>query len=245
MAFSNQQAGRTRIVITVVGVICIAAIVVIVAFGMNAAGSANTSVPADTGSAVSNTAADASDASNTDTSADSGTTSDEVTMDEIDAQYGTAANKLHTQYESDPSNPTALLNLANGYFDWGVAAINHATTDEETDHARSLLSDAVGYYDTYLESNPEAKAAMVDRAICVFYTGDHAKAITQLEDLTQNLDSTFAPAWANLGMFYESDGRTDDAKQAYQTAIDAAGDDDAYNVKDYAQSRLNALNGAQ
>ena len=42
-------------------------------------------------------------------------------------------------------------------------------------------------------------------------------------------------------MFYESAGRTDDAKAAYQKAIDAD-PDDAYQVKTYAQQRLTALN---
>ena len=44
-------------------------------------------------------------------------------------------------------------------------------------------------------------------------------------------------------MFYENDGRTDKARQAYVTAIEAAGDADAYGVRDYAQDRLDALNG--
>lgn len=234
MAFSSKQAGRMRVAVAVAGALCVIAIVSIVALlGLFGAAPAST----DTGAAAASgtqTGDDAVDASD-----------DAVTMDEIDAQYGTAASKLRTQYESDTSNPTALLNLANGYFDWGVAALNHAQTDDETDHARTLLNDAVGYYDSYLEGNPGAKAALVDRAICIFYAGDHAKAIAQLEDLTKNLDAGFAPAWANLGMFYETDGRTDEARQAYQAALDAAGDDDAYNVKDYAQSRLDALDEAQ
>ena len=130
-----------------------------------------------------------------------------------------------------------------GNIDWGVAALNHATYDDDRAHATELLEQAIGYYDEYLADNAGAKSALVDRAICVFYTGDHASAIAALEDLTQNVDPGFAPAWANLGMFYENDGRTDDARQAYETAIEAAGDADAYGVRDYAQGRLDALNG--
>ena len=55
-------------------------------------------------------------------------------------------------------------------------------------------------------------------------------------------DDSFAPAWANLGMFYESHGDTAKAKKAYRAAIDAAEQDDTYGVKDYAQQRLDALN---
>ena len=42
-------------------------------------------------------------------------------------------------------------------------------------------------------------------------------------------------------MFYESEGRTDDAKAAYERAVDAD-ENDAYGVKTYAQQRLDALN---
>lgn len=80
----------------------------------------------------------------------------------------------------------------------------------------------------------------VDRAICVFYSGDHEGAIADLEDLTAR-EGDFAPAWANLGMFYESHGDAAKAKKAYRTAIDAAEKDDTYGVKDYAQQRLDAL----
>ena len=63
-------------------------------------------------------------------------------METVDAQYGTAAQALLAQYEQDPTNPTTLLNVANGYFDWGVAAMNHAASDEDSAHARELLARA-------------------------------------------------------------------------------------------------------
>lgn len=227
MAFDTQQTrrARTAIVVIVLLVVAIVAVVLVVVPGVTGApGSASQDQQAASGSATSDDTASGADA-----------------MDTVDAQYGTAAQTLLTQYESDPSNPSALLNLANGYFDWGVAALNHASSTEDTAHAHDLLNQAVGYYDTYLADNPGAKTAIVDRAICVFYAGDTDAAIAVLEDLVTNQDSGFAPAWANLGMFYESAGRTEEARNAYETAIDAAGDEDAYNVKDYAQQRLDAL----
>ena len=223
MAFSNQQLGRVRAAVVLAALVCVAAVA---AFLVLSGGSAPV-----TGSSES-------DAS---TQTAQGAQADQAdAVESIDAQYGTAAQSLRAQYEADPSNPSALLNLANGYFDWGVALRNHAADDDTAARARDLLAQAVDYYDTYLADNPGAKSATVDRAICVFYTGDTEGAIAALEALVAE-DPSFAPAWANLGMFYESADRTDDARDAYQKAIDAAGDDDAYNVKSYAQERLDAL----
>lgn len=221
MAFNTQQASRARAAVLIAALVIVAGLAAFVVMGGLA--------PATSGDA-------AADSASTTSSADAA-----EAMETVDAQYGTAAQALLAQYEQDPTNPTTLLNVANGYFDWGVAALNHATDDEGSVHATELLNQAVGYYDDYLADNPEAKSAIVDRAICVFYAGDHAAAIEALEDLVQNTDPGFAPAWANLGMFLESEGRTDEARDAYETAIEAAGEADAYGVRDYAQGRLDAL----
>lgn len=228
MAFSDQQAGRARAIVLIVALIVVAALAVAVVSG------------------VFSPAAQSGDQSGQEqaTSADgSETSTDGSAMESIDAQYGTAAQQLASQYEADPTNPSALLNLANGYFDWGVAAMNHAASDEDSAHARELLARAVEYYDTYLADNPGAKSATVDRAICVFYAGDTDQAIEALEALISD-DPSFAPAWANLGMFYESQGSTEKAADAYRRAIEASAEDDAYNVGSYAQERLDALEGA-
>ncbi len=224
MAFDTRQASRVRAAIVIVVLVAVAALAVAVVTG------AFSSAPASDGSdqeASSTSASGAQDGS---------------AMDQIDAQYGTAAQSLLTQYDADPSNPSALLNLANGYFDWGVAALNHAGGDADEAHARELLSDAIGYYDTYLDENPGAKSATVDRAICLFYTGDADRAVAELQDLVSE-DPTFAPAWANLGMFYESQGSTEKAADAYQKAIDATADEDPYGVRSYAEERLSAIGG--
>lgn len=228
MAFSDQQAGRARAIMLIVALIVVAALAVAVVSG------------------VFSPAAQSGDQSGQEqaTSADgSETSTDGSAMESIDAQYGTAAQQLASQYEADPTNPSTLLNLANGYFDWGVAAMNHAASDEDSAHARELLARAVEYYDTYLADNPGAKSATVDRAICVFYAGDTDQAIEALEALISD-DPSFAPAWANLGMFYESQGSTEKAADAYRRAIEASAEDDAYNVGSYAQERLDALEGA-
>lgn len=228
MAFSDQQAGRARAIVLIVALIVVAALAVAVVSGVF-------SPAAQSGDQSGQEQAASADGSETST--------DGSAMESIDAQYGTAAQQLASQYEADPTNPSTLLNLANGYFDWGVAAMNHAASDEDSAHARELLARAVEYYDTYLADNPGAKSATVDRAICVFYAGDTDQAIEALEALISD-DPSFAPAWANLGMFYESQGSTEKAADAYRRAIEASAEDDAYNVGSYAQERLDALEGA-
>lgn len=131
------------------------------------------------------------------------------------------------------------LTRANNFFDMGMAAMESAQDEESQQQAAGLFAQAVEYYDEYLKAAPSVSAE-VDRAICVFYSGDHEGAIADLEALVKR-DGTFAPAWANLGMFYESHGDTAKAKEAYQQALDAAKKEDTYGVKDYAQQRLDAL----
>ena len=240
MAFDAQQTGKARAVI--VGVLVVVVIVVAVVLVFQMPGTSGTSGAGDAGSSsAAAQTTDTSEGATQDSAGDAGSSaSDTHTVDDIDAQYGTTVRSLKAQYEADPSNPSALYNLANAYFDWGLAVQNHAVSDDDAAHAVEVFKQAVSYYGTYLADNPDAKSVTVDRAICVFYTGDHTAAITDLEEMLAQ-DDSFAPAWANLGMFYENDGRTDDAQQAYERALATAGDDDPYNVKTYAEQRLEAL----
>lgn len=224
MAFNAQQTSRMRAAVLIIALAVVAVVAVFVV-----SGAFN---PAVRSQEPAGSSADAAGSSES--------TGDGDTMESIDAQYGTATQALASQYESDPTNPSALLNLANGYFDWGAAAMNHAEGDSDKTHARDLLTKAIGYYDSYLEGNPGAKSAAVDRAICVFYTGDVDGAISALESLVSE-DPSFAPAWANLGMFYEAQGSDDKAADAYQKAIDETDESDAYGVRSYAEERLSDL----
>ena len=250
MAFNTQQTKRTQVIVVVTAMVLVVILAVVVLSGAFTPKASSTPA-ADTGSAQQtatqtqqdrqSSAADSdsdssTEASSTVTDANGNTLS---TMDDVNATYGTAERNLQATYDADSSNPVALLNLANGYFDWGDAAQSVAKTDDERQHARDLFNKAIDLYDQYLKDNPNSNSVIVDRAIAIFYAGDHKKAIAALEEFTASNDS-FAQAWANLGMFYETDGQTDKAKTAYQKAVDTATDS---NVKAYAQEHLGALNG--
>lgn len=157
---------------------------------------------------------------------------------DADKADGDAAATAGTDAD-DAASEDDPLTRANNFFDMGMAAMESAQDEESQQQAAGLFAQAVEYYDEYL-ATASSSSAEVDRAICVFYSGDHEGAIADLEALVKR-DSTFAPAWANLGMFYESHGDTAKAKKAYQQALDAAKKEDTYGVKDYAQQRLDAL----
>ena len=158
---------------------------------------------------------------------------------DIDVDEDGTASVAEGTDADDAASEDDPLTRANNFFDMGMAAMESAQDEESQQQATGLFAQAVEYYDEYL-ATASSSSAEVDRAICVFYSGDHEGAIADLEALVKR-DSTFAPAWANLGMFYESHGDTAKAKKAYQQALDAAKKEDTYGVKDYAQQRLDAL----
>lgn len=226
MAFDAQQTRRMQAIVLAVVALIVAAVAIVVLSGALTPGTA-----ADTTAEVQQAA--------TTGEADA---SDEHDMGHVDASYQSVVEQLQAQYDADPGNPSALLQLANGYFDWGVAAMDVVEDEDDDRHVVDLFSQAIARYDDYLEANPGSKSVEVDRAIAIFYTGDADRAIAELEEFTAS-DGTFGPAWANLGMFYENEGRTDDAVRAYERAIESDSSD-AYGVKDYAQQRLDALSAS-
>lgn len=254
MAFNQQQAKRTQAVVVIaVLVLVIVLAVVVLSGGTGPAapapaapeGSASVGQQATAGDAASqnggagtqaNGGADASAPADAHTDASG---MELKSMADVDATYGAAEQSLQHAYDKDPANPVALLNLANGYFDWGSAAMHYAASAEDEAHVRELFSQAITLYDRYLEQNPQSNSVIVDRAICVFYTGDHARAIQLLEDFTST-NAEFAPAWANLGTFYEAAGQKDKARKAYEHAVETAGEAEA-SVKTFAQQHLESL----
>lgn len=240
MAFNAQQVKRMRVAV----LIAVGAIVVVIAVVVFSGAFAGSGTAGGAGASDTDTTQPATDTAydGAATSGDDATTSDEHDMSHVDATYSATVEQLQAQFDADPSNPSALLQLANGYFDWGVAALDVVVGDEDQAHVTDLFNQAIARYDDYLEANPDSKSVQVDRAISIFYTGETDRAIEELEDFVA-ADDSFGPAWANLGMFYESAGRTDEARDAYERAIEADSSD-AYGVKAYAEQRLEALGDA-
>lgn len=161
-----------------------------------------------------------------------------VTIETIDEQYQPVVSDLEAKLSSNAEDKDTLLALGSHHLRWGVSVRILATVDAETLHANELLEKAIGYFDRYLELEDSADVR-VDRALCEYYTGDLSAARASLEELTESAPD-HAPAWANLGMVYESQGETDKALAAYEQAVSLDPDDEA-GAKGFAEERISAL----
>ena len=168
----------------------------------------------------------------------------EYNVDYVDEQYSGLISDLEGQLAENPDDMDTVLALANDYSSWGASVRMLATTDEESSHADDLLDTAIGYYDQYLASeNPESEdSARVSRAMCLYYQGSVDDAIEALEGVTKD-SPDYATGWADLGLVYESQGRSDDAIAAYEKAVELDPNDEQ-GVKSSVEERLEALKGA-
>ena len=186
------------------------------------------------------------DSSSQSQSADSGSSADssDGTTDAVtqaDEKYQPLVDALETKLSSDSQNLATLLNLGKDYMAWGVTVRYSGSTDASTSHANELLEKAISYYDQYLALK-DSGAVRVDRALCQYYEEETSEATAALEQLTQDMPD-YGPAWANLGMLYESAGNSDQAREAYQKAQEADADDE-YGAKTYATQRISAMDSA-
>ncbi len=196
---------------------------------------------------ASNNAAPANNESSNNESSDSSSDSSEDTSEEtgvaaVDKRYASVVSSLESKLESDPNNLAALLNLGNDYMSWAYSAKLSATTDEEKAHVSDLWAKSIAYFDRYLAIN-DTEAAKVNRALCQFYSGDLSAATAALEALTQ-ASPNYGPAWANLGLVYESANETDKAKSAYEKAAEVDADDE-YGAKTYANARISSIESSE
>lgn len=186
------------------------------------------------------------DSSSQSQSADSSSSADssDGTTDAVaqaDEKYQPLVEALEAKLSSDPQNLATLLNLGKDYMAWGVTVRYSGSTDASTSHANELLEKAISYYDQYLALK-DSGAVRVDRALCQYYEEETSEATAALEQLTQDMPD-YGPAWANLGMLYESAGNSDQAREAYQKAQEADADDE-YGAKTYATQRISAMDSA-
>ena len=166
----------------------------------------------------------------------------EYNVDYVDSQYTDYVADLESQLEEDPENAETLLATARACSSWGTSVMMLAATDDEASHGTELVQRAIGYYDRYLALD-NASDARVERAMCEYYLGDAETATADLEAVTAD-DPEYAPAWYDLGLLYEGQGLTDEARAAYQKAVELDPDDEQ-GVGTNAQSRIDALTGAE
>ena len=200
-----------------------------------------TSDTATSETATSDTATSDTATSDTATSESSSSTSEtSTTVASLDADYQVEVSALEKRLADDPKNLAALLNLGKQYMSWAYSVSYYGGSEEgAVDHAHDLFDKAIGYYDQYLALN-DSNAVKVDRALCQFYAGDYDAAQAALEKLTKDAPD-YGPAWANLGLVYESMWNTESAQDAYKKAAEADPNDE-YGARSFANRRLAAMN---
>ena len=159
-------------------------------------------------------------------------------MDQVDANYAAVINPLEAKLKENDKDLATLLNLGNDYMSWASDASMYATDDASVEHVNDLYHKAMDYFDRYLELN-DSVVVKASRAMCQLYSGDTDGALAALQALTEEAPD-YGPAWANIGLIHEYKGEQDEAKKAYEKAIEVDPDDE-YGAKSYANRRLAAM----
>ena len=170
--------------------------------------------------------------------------SEASTVAGIQEQYASLIASLEGKLADDPGSLTYLASLGNNYMDEGVDMQSASDAADNEDVINEAFTKAVGYYDDYLEAAQgdesvdadSVSAVTVNRAICLFYSGDEDQAVS---DLTAFLDETddYVMGWYNLGAFYAQQGDNDKAKEAFNKVIELDPDNESGAVS-YAQLQL-------
>ena len=185
-----------------------------------------------------------------DDSAQSDSSTEASTVAEIQTQYASLIESLEGKLADDPDNLTHLASLGNNYMDEGVdmKSASDAADNEET--IAEVFSKAVGYYDDYLEAAAagdadadSVSAVTVDRAVCLFYSGEEDQAIADLSSFLEETDD-YVMGWYNLGAFYSQQGDNDQAKEAFNKVIELDPDNES-GVVSYAQLQLAIIEASE
>jgi tetratricopeptide (TPR) repeat protein len=170
-------------------------------------------------------------------------------ISQIKATYDPQVKALTTAVASDPTSYTLLVNLAEAHLAYAEklqstfanqssqpATSTMTTLAQELGLARDNFKKAVK-----ANKNP-LSPDLVDYAITTYYSGDATGAVTIGERVIKS-DPTFAPAFYNLGIFYEAVGKKDLAVAAYQKYItlDPKG---LRGTPSYAAQQIKALGGS-
>jgi tetratricopeptide (TPR) repeat protein len=158
----------------------------------------------------------------------------------INAQYQPAVAALTSQLQSEPESYTALVSLGNTYFDWALKVQEASrTTTTAVGADQPLWVSAKDAYERAVEVKDDESPVRVDYAITLFYTGETNVAISTAEKVTKD-DPDFAPAWFNLGVFYQAAGENEKAIAAYERAVELDPEGTQIGL-DYANQQLQTL----
>jgi len=162
-------------------------------------------------------------------------------QDQIDAiatNYRAQVQALEGVAASNPESYTIMVGLGNTYFDWAAQTQSIASTNSLTSDV-PLWNSARDWYSKAVAIQPADSGVNVDYAIVTFYSGETTSAISIAEGVVAK-DAEFAPAWFNLGIFYQSIGNTLKATEAYEAYLKLDPDGKVGNAG-YARQQLQTL----
>lgn len=118
----------------------------------------------------------------------------EVPSSEVDTAHQKAIDQIKAKLDLEPENIDLITGLGNGYYDWGLDLLQI----DQPDRAEKMFKQAIGFYQRTLKVNPTNTAVRTDMSNAYYYTKQFDKSVEEL-NLALQADTSFTPAWYNLG----------------------------------------------
>jgi len=161
----------------------------------------------------------------------------------VNAQYQPTVAAITSTLQSEPESYTALVSLANTYFDWAASVQQASQTSTAAAGAdQPLWVSAKDAYSRAIAVKNEEPPVQVDYAITLFYTGETTKAVKVATQVTKDTPD-FAPAYFNLGIFYRALGQNKESAAAFNQAVKLDPEGKQINLE-FAKTQLEQLKSA-
>ncbi len=162
---------------------------------------------------------------------------------QVKAEYEPRLTAFDAALASNPESFTLLVNTGNARFDYAMDLMKlvSQTSTAALQPAVDQWTAAKDVFAKAVKVNKEAPSGVrVDYSIALYYSGDTTEAIKVATAVVKK-DPTFAPAFFNLGIFYEGLGDAELAVAAYQKYLTLDPDGKAGGNPEYAKQQLQAL----
>ncbi len=167
-----------------------------------------------------------------------------ATVDPIIAaknQFEPRAQAFANALASSPASYTLLVNLGNTRYDYAVTLlqlVSKGTTSAMLPAVQQWTAARDAFGKAYKIKKTDLKVG-VDYSVATFYSGDTTQAVKIVSGVIKQ-DPKFAPAYFNLGIFYDAQGDVLSAIVAYQTyvTLDPKGQS---GDPSYAKRRISSL----
>lgn len=135
-------------------------------------------------------------------------------VEAIGLQYTPIIKSREASLAAEPNNYELNVLQGQSYFDWAAAVMQSTKGKQGPD----IWKAALPFYVKALKVKPGDPGVTTDYAIAQYYSGDAKAAIATAEGVVTK-DPTFAQAYFNLGIFYQSDSNKAKAKAALEKYI--------------------------